>query len=145
MEDWLWQSISYDVTKRVNGTALLKWGAFGKYGEAVEGRPGEDKWVELARRLVQTDDDVSLKRLPKLKIENMKDFGGPETIKGWAFLQFVFETDAEKAKKFIWQALANGTPAAVLAIYPNDESSPDLEKSIEKLDEEYRQWILKAW
>ena len=145
VEDWLWQSIGYDVTGRVLGTKISVWGAFGKYGDAIEGRPGEDKWVELARRLVQTDDDVPLAKLPKLKITNPKDFNGPATIKGWAFIQFVFEKDPEKAKTFIWHALANGTPAAVLAIYPNDESAPELDKSIEKLDEEYRQWILKGW
>lgn len=144
VEDWLWQSISYDVTKRVNNTCILKWGAFGRYGDTVEARPGEDKWVELARRLVQTDDDVPLGKFPKFKI-NEQDFKGPQIVKGWAFLQFVFEKDPERAKKFIWNALANGTPQAIAAVYPDNEDSPDPEKSMEKLDEEYRQWILKAW
>lgn len=144
VEDWLWQSICTDVTNRVLGTKLTLWGAFGKYGERVEGRPGEDKWVELARRLVQTDDDIPLAKLPKLKI-NDQDFKGPQTIKGWAFLQFVFEKDPELAKKFIWHALANGTRAAVAAIYPDNPDAADVDKSVEKLDEEYRQWILKGW
>lgn len=143
-DDWLWQSLGYDVTKRVNGTALTIWGAFGRYGDAIEPRPGEDKWVELARRLVQTDDDIPLTRLPKLKLAN-QDFKGPQTVKGWAFLQFVFEKDPEKAKKFVWNALANGTAQAVAAVYPDSEDAPDPEKSMEKLDAEYRQWILKAW
>jgi hypothetical protein len=145
VEDWLWQSVAYDVTKRVNGTAILVHGTFGKYGETIEARPGEDKWVELARRLVVTGEDVPISRLHKLKLENPKDFGGPETIKGWALLQFLFETDADKAKKFVWNAIANGTPAAALAIYPNDESAPDADKSMAKLDEEYRKWIVKGW
>jgi len=144
VEDWLAESIAYDITNRVLGMKLTHWGAFGKYGDQVNARPGEDKWIELARRLVQTDDDVALSRLPKLKLEN-QEIKGPETVKGWAMIQFLFEKDAEKAKKFVWQALANGTPSAVLAIYPNDESAPDLDKSVEMLDEEYRQWIVKAW
>lgn len=144
VEDWLLFSIGYDVTKRVLGTALTTWGAFGRYGEAVEPRPGEDKWVELARRLVVTDDDVPLARLPKLKLEN-KDFGGPQTIKGWAFLQFVFEKDPERAKKFVWNALANGTVQAIVTVYPDSEDDPNAERSVEKLDAEYREWILKGW
>lgn len=144
VEDWLWQSIGYDVTKRVNGTCILKWGGFGRYGDTIEARPGEDKWVELARRLVQTDDDVPLQKFPKFKI-NEQDFKGPQIVKGWAFLQFVFEKDPAKAKTFLWNALANGTPQAVALVYPDNEDSPDPEKSMEKLDAEYRQWILKAW
>jgi hypothetical protein len=144
VEDWLWQSIGYDVTKRIYHTNHTHWGAFGRYGDAVEPAPGEDQWVELARRLVQTDNDVPLMRLPKLKLPN-KDFKAPQLIKGWAFLQFVFEKDPEKAKKFVWNALANGTANAVAAIYPDDGDSPDPEKSMEKLDAEYREWILKAW
>ena len=144
IDEWILYSIGYDVTKRVLGTALTTWGAFGRYGEAVEPRPGEDKWVELARRLVVTDDDVPLKVLPTLKLDE-KDFGGPQTIKGWAFLQFVFEKDPEKAKKFIWNALANGTAQAVATVYPDNEDSPTPEKSMANLDAEYREWILKAW
>lgn len=144
IDEWLLYSMGYDVTKRVLGTALTTWGAFGRYGDAVEPRPGEDKWVELARRLVVMDDDVPLKVLPTLKLDE-KDFGGPQTIKGWAFLQFVFEKDAERAKKFIWNALANGTAQAVATVYPDNEDNPTPEKSMAKLDEEYRTWILKAW
>jgi len=144
IDEWILFSIGYDVTKRVLGTALTTWGAFGRYGEAVEPRPGEDKWVELARRLVVTDDDIPLKVLPTLKLDE-KDFGGPQTIKGWAFIQFVFEKDPERAKKFIWNALANGTAQAVATVYPDNEDSPSPEKSMAKLDAEYREWILKAW
>lgn len=144
VEDWLWESIGYDVTKRVNGTANTIWGAFGRYGQAVEARPGEDKWVELARRLAESDDDVPLRLLYKKTIEN-KEIKGPETVKGWAFIQFIFEKDPERAKKFVWNALAAGTPTAAAAVYPDNEDSPDPEKSMEKLDTEYREWIRKAW
>jgi hypothetical protein len=144
IEQWLLFSMGYDVTKRVLGTALTTWGTFGRYGEAVEPKPGEDKWVELARRLVITDDDIPLQKLPKLKLEE-NDFGGPQTIKGWAFLQFVFEKDPERAKKFIWNALANGTAQAVATVYPDNEDDPNPEKSMEKLDAEYREWIVKGW
>jgi hypothetical protein len=144
VEDWLVGSIGTDITQRLLGTKLLHWGAFGKYGDEVNARPGEDKWIELARTMVLSDEDVALSRLPKLKLDN-QDIKGPETVKGWAFIQFLFEKDTEKAKKFVWQAIANGTPSAVLAVYPNEESAPDIEKSMEALDEEYRQWIVKAW
>lgn len=144
VEDWLWIGIGYDVTKRVNGTSSHRWGAFGRYGESVDSRPGEDKWVELARRLVLTDDDPPLAQLPKLSLPN-QDLKAPHQIKGWAFLQFLFEKDPERAKTFVWNALANGTAAAVTVVYPDDEDSPDPVKSMEKIDAEYREWIVKAW
>ena len=43
VDDWLWLSMGYDVTKRVLGTTHTTWGTFGRYGEAVEPRQGEDK------------------------------------------------------------------------------------------------------
>jgi hypothetical protein len=144
LEDWLWQSIGYDTTKRVLGTALTIWGAFGRYGQNVEARAGVDVWVELARRQVEEDNDVRISRLHKLKIEK-QEFKGRETVKGWAFLQFLFEKDPATAKTFIWNVLANGTPAACATVYPDNPDAPDPEKSMEKLDDEYREWITKAW
>ena len=82
-------------------------------------------------------------RLPSLKTTNV-DFHGPETVKGYAFLQFVFEKDAELAKKFIWHAFADGTAKAVKDIYPDDDANADAVKSMAKLDAEYREWILKT-
>jgi hypothetical protein len=144
LDDWLWLAMGYDVTKRVLGTALTTWGGFGRYGEAIEPRPGEDKWLELARRLVINDDDTSISKLAKLEFDR-QEFKPKPQIKAWALLQFVFEKDPEKAKKFVWHVLAEGTPAAVAAIYPNDLDSPDVEKSMESLDAEYREWIVKAF
>jgi hypothetical protein len=144
IEDWLFTSMCYDVTKRVLGTALTTYGAFGRYGDTVDSRPGEDKWIELARRLVLMDDDTPLAELPKRTLEN-KDLRAPQQIKGWALVQFLFERDPERAKAFLWNALANGTAAAVAAVYPDDEDSPDPAKSMEKLDAEYREWIIKGW
>jgi hypothetical protein len=142
VDDWIWLSMGYDVTKRVLKSASTTWGTFGRYGEAVEPRPGEDKWVELARRLVQADDDVALRRLVRYKFDK-QEMKPQAQVKGWAFLQFLFEKDQKKAQAFMWNALANGTPKAVVDIY--DPESADADKSMDKLDAEYREWILKGW
>ena len=142
VDDWIWLSMGYDVTKRVLKTAHTTWGTFGRYGEAVEPRPGEDKWVELARRLVQADDDVPLRRLVRYKFEK-QEMKPQAQIKGWALLQFLFEKDQKKAQAFIWNALANGSMKAVVDIY--DPESSDADKSMDKLDAEYREWILRGW
>jgi hypothetical protein len=144
VEDWLWQSLGYDVTTRILGSRRTHYGTFGRYGEAVEPRPGEDVWIELARRLVVMDDDEPIVKLVKRQLDK-QDFKPPQLIKGWALLQFLYEKDTDKAKKFVWHALADGTPAAMAAIYPDDIDSPDPEKSMEKIDAEYRLWIQKAW
>lgn len=152
VEDWLWLSMGYDVTKRVLGTAHTTWGTFGRYGEAVEPRPGEDKWVELARRLVQADDDVPLKKLVRLSFEKQEMKPQPQ-IKGWAFLQFLFEQDAKKAQAFVWNALANGAAKAVVDVYGSGEGGDasattdvsDAEKAMDNLDAQYREWILRGW
>jgi len=142
VDDWLWLAMGVDVTKRVLGSADTTWGTFGRYGEAVEPRPGEDKWVELARRLVQADDDVPLKRLVRYSFEKNEMKPQP-MVKGWAFLQFLFEKDSGKAQKFVWNALANGSPKAIVDIY--DSESTDADKSMDALDAQYREWIIKGW
>jgi hypothetical protein len=152
VDDWLWLSMGYDVTKRVLGTTLTTWGTFGRYGEAVEPRPGEDKWVELARRLVQADDDIPLKRLVRFSFDK-QEMKPQAQIKGWAFLQFVFEKDPAKAKKFIWNVMANGSPKAVLDIYGGGgtggegatSDGSDVDKAMDALDAQYREWIIKGW
>ncbi len=141
LEDWLWQSMGYDVTKRVLGTNLTVWGAFGRYGQNVHTRPGEDLWIELARRQVEADDDVAISRLWRLELVK-QEFKGPETVKGYALLQFVFERGPAEGQKFVWYALAQGTPAACMAIFPD---SADQNAAIERAEAEYREWILKAW
>lgn len=135
MEDWLQESLAYDITRRLTGTTLTTCGAFGKYGTDIDPNPAKDIWIELARRLVDWDDDVPLARLWKCKHEN-QDLRGPETVKGYAFLQFVFESDVEKGRKFVWTAAAQGTPKAVEAVYGC---------TMEELDAKYRDWILKSW
>jgi hypothetical protein len=142
VDDWLWLAMGVDVTKRVLGTTLTSWGSIGRYGEAVEARPNEDKWVELARRLVQADDDVPLKRLVHLSFLKQEMKAQP-MIKGWAFLQFIFEKNSKKAHDFVWNAMANGSPKAVVDIY--DPESTDADASMDKLDAEYREWINKGW
>ena len=135
VEDWLFESVAYDVTRRLTGTAVTTCGAFGKYGTDIEPNVNKDIWMELAKRQVEYDDDVPLSRLWKCKHEN-QDLRGPETVKGYAFLQFLFESDVEKGRRFVWTALAQGTPKAVDAVYgiPMDQ-----------LDAQYRDWIIKSW
>lgn len=136
IEDYLQETIAYDLTRRLTGTTLTTCGTFGKYGMDIEPNPNRDIWIELAKRQVEYDDDVSLAtRLWKVSLQN-QDLKGPETVKGYALIQFLFESDAEKARKFIWTALAQGTPKAVEAVY----GIP-----MEELDAQYRDWILKSW
>jgi hypothetical protein len=135
LEDWLQESVAYDMSRRMTGTALTICGAFGKYGNNIEPNPDKDIWIELAKRQVEVDDDVELGRLWKCKHEN-QDIGGPETVKGYAFLQFLFESDTEKAREWVRAALAQGTPKAVDTVYG---------VSLEELDRQYRDWIVKSW
>lgn len=135
VEDWLQESIAYDITRRLTGTTLTTCGDFGKYGTDIDPNPAKDIWIELAKRLVEYDDDVPLSKLWKLK-HSEQNIGGPETVKGYAFVQFVFESDPEKGRKFIFAALAQGTPAAVEAVYGI---------SMDELDAQYRDWITKSW
>lgn len=154
-EDWLGESVAYDVTRRLKGTTLWRCVAFGKYGNDLEPRPGQDIWMELAKRQVEYDDDVPLTRLWKLKLED-QTIRGPETVKGYAFLQYLFELDAEKARRFVYTAIVQGTPAAVLAVYADgdtrvppsdgvgDPQNPAFGE-MERLDAKYREWILRSW
>ena len=125
-------------------------------------KPGQDLWIMLARRQVEMDDDVELNRLWKL---TLTDIRGPETVKGYALLQFLFEHDPALAQKFIWHALAHGTPAAVVDVYgdwpgtpkPKEEDAtaesyakgafnqPEYQAAMNALDDRYREWIIKSW
>lgn len=135
LEDWLQESIAYDMTRRMTGTTLWICGAFGKYGQDIEPRPDKDIWIELAKRQVEVDDDVELSRLWKCKHQN-QDIKGPETVKGYAFLQFLFESDVEKARQWVKTAVAQGTPKAVDTVYG---------VTMDELDRQYREWIVKSW
>lgn len=150
LEDWLRESISYDITRRLTGTTFTTCGAFGKYGNNATPRPNQDIWIELARMQVEIDDDVPLSRLWKLKIDN-QEIRGPETVKGYAFVQYLFEHDAEKARKFVQVALAQGTPAAAAAVFGDlagasgTATTDGTNPLLDALDAKYREWILKSW
>jgi hypothetical protein len=149
IEDWLFESLAYDITRRLTGTTVTTCGAFGKYGMDMEPNPAKDIWIELAKRQVEYDDDVPLTRLWKCSHEK-QDLKGPETVKGYAFIQFLFESDVEKARKFCWIASAQGTPRAVLAVYSEGDAGGGTQDNpaygaMEKLDAKYREWILKSW
>lgn len=136
IEDYLQETIAYDLTRRLTGTTLTTCGTFGKYGMDIEPNPNRDIWIELAKRQVEYDDDVPLAtRLWKVSLQN-QDLKGPETVKGYALIQFLFESDVEKGRKFVWTALAQGTPKAVESVYGI---------TMEELDAQYRDWILKSW
>jgi hypothetical protein len=162
VENWLAESIAYDCTRRLTGNTLTTCGEFGRYGNNITPKPGQDLWIMLARRQVEMDDDVELSRLWKL---TLTDIRGPETVKGYALLQFLFEHDTALAQKFIWHALAHGTPAAVVDVYgdwlgtpkPKEEDAtaesyakgafnqPEYQAAMNALDDRYREWILKSW
>jgi hypothetical protein len=162
VENWLTESIAYDCTRRLTGNTLTTCGEFGRYGNNMAPKPGQDLWIQLARRQVEMDDDVELSRLWKLTLTEIK---GPETVKGYALIQFLFEHDTALAQKFIWHALAHGTPAAVVDVYgdwlgtpkPKEEDAtaetyakgafnqPEYLAAMAALDDRYREWIMKSW
>ena len=166
VEDWLWQSMGYDVTRRVTGTAITVWGAFGKYGKQISPKPGQDVWIELARMQVELDDDVPMTSLYRFSLQEQQ-FNGPATVKGYAFLQFLFEKDVKKAQDFVWRALAKGTPQAAVEVYgeevlgapppppPTTDASkspeqmralnPTQEEVLRGLDRMYAEWCRHAW
>lgn len=134
IEDWLEGSIAYDVTRRLLGTSLTVVGDFGKYGTETT-KLDKDIWMELARMFVMNDDDPELKRLVKCTYQD-QNIRVPEIVKGYAIVQYLFESDAEKARKFILTAIVQGTPRAVEAVYG---------VSMDELDAGYRKWILQSW
>ncbi len=162
VENWLQESIAYDCTRRLTGNTLTTCGEFGRYGNNMTPKPGQDLWIQLARRQVEMDDDVDISRLWKL---TLTDIRGPETVKGYALVQFLFEHDPALAQKFIWHALAHGTPAAIVDVYgdwlgtpkPKEEDAtaetyakgaftqPEYQAAMNALDDRYREWILKSW
>lgn len=135
IEDWLPEALAYDITRRLTGTTLTTCGAFGKYGNHLTPKPNGDIWMEAARDQVDIDDDVPLRTLWKKKMDEQQ-IRGPETVKGYAFIQFIYESDPEKARDFVRRALAQGTPKAVEDVY---------QISMDELDAKYREWILKTW
>jgi len=161
-EDWLRESISYDCTRRLTGTTLTTCGEFGRYGQNVTPKPGQDLWIQLARRQAEMDDDVPITQIWHL---SLNDIRGPETVKGYALIQFLFEHDPALAQKFVWHALAHGTPAAIVDVYgdwlgtpkPKDEDAtaesyaqgafnqPEYQAAMNALDDRYKEWILGAW
>lgn len=134
-EDWITEALAYDITRRLSGTTLTTCGAFGKYGNNMTPKPNQDLWIELARLQVDNDDDVALSRLYRCKMAEQQ-LRGPETVKGYAFIQFLFEKDLEKAREFVKRCLAQGTPTAVKETYDLD---------LDTIDAQYREWILKSW
>lgn len=135
MEDWITEALAYDITRRLSGTTFTTCGAFGKYGNNLSPKPNQDLWIELARMQVDNDDDVPLTRLYRCKMEEQQ-LRGPETVKGYAFIQFVFEKDVEKGREFVKRCLAQGTPTAVKETFGLE---------LDEIDAQYREWIIKSW
>jgi len=152
MEDWLQETIAYDLSRRLTGTVLTQCGAFGKYGMDMEPRMDKDIWIEMARRLVEYDDDVPLAQLWRKSLQE-QNLRGQEKVKGYAFVQFLFESDVEKARQFMKIAAAQGTPRATVAVYgEGDGSAPSTSgatgegvAAMDALDAKYREWIIKSW
>lgn len=160
IEPWLLETITSDMSRRLTANVLWRCISFGRYGNDLPPRPGTDVWISLARRQVVLDDDIALKDLWQKTEMNQLD--GPSTVKGFAMVQFLFEEDAVKAQKFIWHALAHGTPAAVVAVYgdwlgtkkpgaPDAEAGraifmqPEYTDAMDELDRRYRKWILRSY
>lgn len=165
VEDWLWQAIASDCTKHVLNTTLTRWGAFGDYGKGFQASSGVDEWIALARRQVEMDDDVPMERLFRMTIQE-HDFKGPQMVKSYAFIHYLFEDDTGEARKFFWHAFAEGTPAAAMRVYGEKllgaEKVPDeiedlpsskdkkllppvYDELLRALDRGYRDWILAAF
>lgn len=152
LEDWLQETLAYDLSRRLTGTVISQCGAFGKYGRDTEVRLDKDLWIEMARKQVEYDDDVPLAQLWKKSLPE-QNLRAPEKVKGYAFVQFLFESDTEKARQFIRLASCQGTPRAVLAVYGEGSPAPEggtVDASVavaamDALDAKYREWILKSW
>lgn len=134
-EDWLVESVAHDLSRPLTGTTVVPCCAFGRYGFDVESNPDADRWIVLAKRLVESDDDVPLTRLCVLTLAR-RELGGPETVKGYALLQFLFEWDAAKARAFVRTALAQGTTHAIDVVYHD---------SMDAIDARYREWLRVTW
>jgi hypothetical protein len=165
MEDWLQEVIAYDMSRRLKGTVLTQCGTFGKYGMDLAPRLDKDIWIEMARQLVEVDDDVPLQHLWKKTLQD-QNLRAPEKVKGYALVQYLFESDTEKARTFMKLAAAQGTPRATLAVYgeggDGGGGGGDGEEAgggggggggdmsianaaMDALDAKYREWILKSW
>lgn len=164
-EDWLWQSMGYDATQRINDTTVTIWASFGKYGKNVVRRPGQNVWMQLARQQVELDDDVTITQLFPKSL-GAQEFRGREIVKGYAFLQFLMESDPAKGREFIWNALPLGTPAAAMKVYgpeilgeanvpeipaelPNENKRgmlpPAFQTVMDELENRYRTWIIETY
>ncbi len=159
-EPWLDETITSDVSRRLTANVVWRCISFGRYGNDLPARPGTDVWISLARRQVVLDNDVDMKDL--WRKPSMNELDGPSTVKGYAMVQFLFEDDAVKAQKFIWHALAHGTPAGVVEVYgdwlgtPNPGApdadagramfmQPEYTDAMDELDRRYRKWILRSY
>ena len=168
-EDWLWQSMAYDCTQRINGTTTTIWGSFRAYGRGRVARPGQNLWIELAREQVELDDDVPLHRLVNLQLASA-EFTGREIVKSYAFLQYLLESDETRAREFVRHALAHGSAIAAMHVFgveilgaggvppdpvPDADSPPaghrpgalskPFRRVLDELDRRYAEWIEKAW
>ena len=134
VEDWLWQSMAYDQTKRILGTAHTLYAAEPKYGNKTISRPGLDVWIGVAKQDVEMERSPPFSVFPGLSIPK-QSFKSPHVAKGYAVIQFVFEWDAAKAQKFIRHAVAQGTLQAVTDVY---------EMTMDEFDDQYEKWILET-
>jgi hypothetical protein len=133
LEAWLRETLVSDVLKRLTGDSLTTFSEVPRYAHERRDTKGQDRWMTLARERVESDDDVPLARLPH---HRLIDLDGAAAVKGYAFLQYLFERSPERARAFVKAALVHGSAPAAKAVY---------KRTLAELDAGYRAWVLLTW
>ncbi len=116
---WIERGVADDLRSRLDGMVVPF-----PSGHGVKWPRGPDKAFALARRMVETDDDVPLAGLASASEEARSS---PRwAAKARAFVQFLFERDAAAARAFI-SGTKTGQP-----------------EGAEALDAEYRRWVVET-
>jgi hypothetical protein len=133
LEPWLLEALATDVVKRMTGESLTRFSEFPEYSHEKRTTKGLDRWMALARERVANDDDVPMTRLVRLRLI---DLDAAAAVKAYAVLQYLFEGDAGRARKFVRLALVRGGEVAARGIY---------HLTLDELDTGYREWVILTW
>lgn len=114
---WIERGVADDLRSRLAAFAAPVSSSHG----ATMAKPS-DSALELARRMVETDDDLPVAALATASAEERRS--ARWKAKARLFLQFLFERDAAKAREFVWTTKTG---------QPEEE---------EKRDAEYRRWVV---
>jgi len=133
LEPWLLDALATDVVMRLTGDSLSNFSEVPDYSHERRVTEGRDRWMALARERVESDDDVSFARLTRLRLI---DLNPACSVKGHGLIQYLFESDAAKARRFVAVALVHGSAAAAKKVY---------ESSLAGIDAGYRDWVRLTW